>query len=85
MNEQDKIQTPPDVIHVLPGDVVVFRYDNDRITNAETHAMWVFVKDKFPDNLVILLPQTMVVESIGKDRVAEFLENIKKELGLTDE
>lgn len=85
MNEQDKIQTPPSVIHALPGDVIVFRYDNDAITSTEARAMWVFVKDKFPDNLVILLPQTMVVESIGKDRVAEFLENIKKELGLTNE
>ena len=85
MNEQSKIQTPPSVIHALPGDVIVFRIDNDKVTSAEAHAMWVYVKDKFPNNLVIFLPQTLEVEHVEKNRVAEFLDNLKKEFGLTDE
>ena len=85
MNEQGKIQTPPSVIHALPGDVIVFRYDNEKVTSAEAHAMWVYAKDKFPNNLVILLPQTLDVELVENNRMAEFLDNLKKEFGLTDE
>ena len=72
-------------IHINSGDMIVVRYDSDNTTNTEAHAIMAYVKDKFPNNDVIVLPRTIDMELIDRDKVENFLETIRKECGLTNE
>lgn len=83
MDEKEKLSHA--CIHASPGDIILIRYDSERISVAETHAMWAYLKDKFPENLVIFLPQALEVNTIARNQVSELIEYLKKECGLTDE
>lgn len=85
MDDKTKYAIQIELLHPQPGDMIVFRYDSDVVTIAETHAIWAYVKDKFPENPVIFLPKKLEVKSVDRDRIVEFLETIKEGLGISDE
>lgn len=75
---EDGLNTKIEQLSLCPKEVVTLFFDTNRNTYEEIESIFDLVKEKFPDNGVIALPNTTSLDSCSKKDLENIISMISK-------
>ena len=72
--------TPIEVFKPAPDEVIVYKFKTESLDLDDTIQVFDNIRDSFPNNTVIPIPDNSCLEVFTKDTFIECLQNIIKQL-----
>ena len=72
--------TPIEVFKPAPDEVIVYKFKTESLDLDDTIQVFDNIRDSFPNNTVIPIPDNSCLEVFTKDTLIECLQNIIKQL-----
>lgn len=72
--------TPIEVFKPAPDEVIVYKFKTEPLDLDDTIQVFDNIRDSFPNNTVISIPDNSCLEVFAKDTLIEYLQNTIKKL-----
>lgn len=80
INTLKELHINTSLLKIEDNDNIVLRYDKEYIKRDEINKLFHCVKDMFPDNKVLAIPNSVNIQNLGNTEIIDIINMLKKML-----